>query len=151
MLGRIRTALIRLNNAHTPDDATLAQLVPLFEKAANIVQFSGHHAAGHFLSFLQEPKQVLATEATTSMDPDLSCDEDVRECAPQPNRAPPQPPLDNAPVASNDTQPAIVSKAGCCQPPCGYIAKQACPTHIQRAPLGTPQNPIGGSTRSRPY
>ena len=46
LLDRVRAALMRLNNADEPDDATLAQLVPLFENAASIVQSSGHHVAG---------------------------------------------------------------------------------------------------------
>ena len=151
LLGRIRTALVRLNDADAPDDATLEQLAPLFEKAASIVRFSGHHAAGHFLSFLQGPDQVLTTEAISPMDPDLSSNEDVREGASLPIRTAPQPPVDSELVAYKDTQPATVSKAGCSQPPCSRAAKHACPTHTQSAPLGTSQNPIGGSTRSHPY
>ena len=145
LLGRVRSALMRLNNADEPDDATLEQLVPLFENAANIVQSSGHHAAGHFLSFLQEPKQSLATVATAPMDPGLPCNGDIHDNASQPDQASAQPSADTMLAASSSVrprvaeappnagagatsqlslpevpssygQPATVSKAGCIQP-----------------------------------
>ena len=99
LLARIRTALMRLNDAVTPDDDTLAQLVPLFEKAASIVQFSGHHAAGHFLSFLQEPKPGHGTVATAPMDHGLPSDEDIHDDASQSNQASARPPADAMPAA----------------------------------------------------
>ena len=180
LLVRIRTALIRLDNAVTPDDSTLAQLVLLFENAASIVQSSSPHAAGHFLSFLQEPQPGHGTVATAPMDHGLPSDEDIHDNASQSNQASARPPADAMPAASNavrpcvaeaplddgsgatsqsslsevpssDTRLATVSKAGCIQPLYGYNTKQASPAHTQKAPLGTPGNPIGGCTRSRPY
>ena len=176
LLDRVRTALIRLNEADTPDDATLAQLVPLFENAANIVQPSGRHAAGHFLSFLQKPKQGLATVATAPMDPRLPCNGDIHDNASQLNQASARPPADTMPVVSSSVRPRVAEAlldagagatsqlslsevpisdtqlaTGCFQPLYGYIAKQANPAHTQKAPLGTAQNPIGGGTRSHPY
>ena len=151
LLGRIRTALIRLDSGDTPDNATLEQLVPLLEKAASIVQTSGHHAAGHFLSFLQAPDQVLTTEATTPTDADLSSKENAREGTSLPLRTAPQPPVDSEIVAHKDTQPVTASKAGCFQPPYSRTAKRTYPTHTQSAPPGTSQSPIGGRSRPHPY
>ena len=170
LLGRIKAALIRCNDADTPDNATLAQLVPLFEHAANIVQSSGCHAAGHFLSFLQKPQQGLATVAAAPMDPRLPCNGDIRDNASQLNQASARPPADAMPVVSSSVRPRVpealldagagstsqlslseVPSSDMLRPWYGYIAKQTNPAHTQKAPLGTAQNPIGRITRSHPY
>ena len=168
--GRINAALIRCSDEDTPDNATLAQLVPLFEDAANIVQSSRCHAAGHFLSLLQKPKQCLATVAAASMDPRLPCSGDIRDNVSLLNQASARSPADAMPVVSSSVRPRVpealldagagstsqlslseVPSSDTLQPLYGYIAKQTNPAHTQKAPLGTAQNPIGRITRSHPY
>jgi len=106
LLARIKTAILRLNDSDTPDDATLALLIPYLESAADIAQSSRPRAAGHFLSFLQEPKPGQGTEATTApMDHGPPSDEDIHGSAPQSDQTPAQPPADAVPAASNAMPP----------------------------------------------
>ena len=104
LLGRIRTALERLDDSETPDDATLARLARIFEEAARIIRFSGHYTPGHFLSFLQELEQALNTEVITPMEPDFPSNENVGEGTSLPSQTTFQPPVDNEPVAPAETR-----------------------------------------------
>ena len=155
LLGRIRTALQRLDDSDTPDNATLARLAIIFEEAVSVLRFSSHHSAGHFLMLLREPERVPAIEAIAPRDPDLQNDEDARECAALSDQTVLQPLVNDEPDTSQDMRPPMAmeaaSKAGCSQPPRSTAMRTPCLTHSQRAPLGTLDNPIGRITRSHPY
>jgi hypothetical protein len=122
LMNRFRTALRQLDAALTQlddtgmlEDATLAQIVPLLENAANIAQSNvAQLVPGHFLPLLQEPRQGLVTEATAPMHPRLPSSGQILANASPLNQA-------SAWPSALDTR------------------------------SGTPQNPIGSSTRSRPY
>ena len=166
-LKQLDAALTLLDDSERLEDATLAQIVPLLENAANIAQTSVEQLVpGYFLPLLREPRQGLVTEATAPMHPHLPSSGQILANASRLNQTSAWPSTD-AVLAVNDQvrlatagarpitgaeEPSQLGLSEMSQQPGTRYSKSSSLCHnTQTAGPGTPQNPIGSSARSRPY